>query len=83
MDFKKQYQDRVVGAGEAVSHIHSGDRVFLTGNCSVPKVTLGALVEHAPNFEDKSLILSITFPDRSSLQDAWKHVSKIVGPDTD
>lgn len=37
----------------------------------------------APAFEDESLTLSITFPNRSSLQHAWKQVSKSIEPDTD
>ena len=33
----KNYQSRIVSAEEAVRHIKSGDRIFLTGNCSVPQ----------------------------------------------
>lgn len=52
MDFNKAYQSRVVTAEEAVTHIKSGDRLFLTGNCSVPQKLLGALVQYAPNLHD-------------------------------
>lgn len=35
-------------AHEAVQAVQSGQRVFLTGNCSVPEVLVKALVERAP-----------------------------------
>lgn len=60
MDFSKLYQDRVVSAEQAVRQIHSGDRVFLTGNCSVPKVVLGALVDHAPHLRDVEICQALT-----------------------
>jgi ParB-like chromosome segregation protein Spo0J len=37
----------------------------------------------AAAFEDESLTLSITFPDRKSLQHAWKQVKKNLEPDSD
>ncbi len=52
MDYSKLYQSRVVSAEEAVRKIKSGDRIFLTGNCSVPVKLLGALVDYAPNLEN-------------------------------
>jgi acetyl-CoA hydrolase len=60
MDFKKLYQERVVSAEQAVRHIRSGDRIFLTGNCSVPKVVLGALVDYAPNLHDVEICQALT-----------------------
>jgi 4-hydroxybutyrate CoA-transferase len=41
------YREHRCTAEEAVRSIKSGDRVFLTGNCSVPKRVLGALVDYA------------------------------------
>ncbi len=49
MAWNQQYQSRVVTAEEAVRHIKSNQRLFLTGNCSVPQKVLAALVEYAPN----------------------------------
>jgi 4-hydroxybutyrate CoA-transferase len=48
MDWTTQYQSHVVTAEEAVRAIHSGNRVFMTGNVSVPQKLLPALVEYAP-----------------------------------
>lgn len=52
MDWQTIYRSRLVTAGEAVRAIHSGNRIFLTGNCSVPKQLLSALIEYAPNLEN-------------------------------
>jgi len=46
------YQSRVTTAQEAVRIIQSGQRIFLTGNVSVPQKLLAALVEYAPNLKD-------------------------------
>lgn len=52
MDLQKIYQSRVISPKEAVQKIQSGNRIFLTGNCSVPQKVLAALVDHAPNLEN-------------------------------
>jgi 4-hydroxybutyrate CoA-transferase len=56
----KNYQSRIVTADEAVKHIKSGDRVFLTGNCSVPQMTLAALVKYAPNIQNVEICQALT-----------------------
>lgn len=45
------YQSRVTTAERAVKAIQPGQRVFLTGNCSVPQRVMAALVERAPEFD--------------------------------
>jgi 4-hydroxybutyrate CoA-transferase len=55
------YRQRVTTADEAVSHIMSGQRVFLTGNCSVPQVVVGALVKRAMGLTDVELCQVLTF----------------------
>ncbi len=42
------YHSRMADPQTAAAAIKSGDRVFLTGNCSVPQKVLAALVERAP-----------------------------------
>ncbi len=54
------YQSRVTTAQEAVKAIKSGDRLFLTGNVSVPQKLLAALVEHAPNVTDVEICQALT-----------------------
>ena len=63
MDFTKLYQSRIVTADEAVHHIQSNQRLFLTGNCSVPKVILAALVRYAPNLENVEICQALTVGD--------------------
>ena len=60
MDWKQYYQSHRMTAQEAVRLIKSGDRVFLTGNCSVPLHLLSALVEHAPNLQNVELCQALT-----------------------
>jgi acetyl-CoA hydrolase len=55
------YRKRVVTADGAVSRIKSGQRVFMTGNCSVPQVVIGALVRRAPELTDLELVQVLTF----------------------
>ncbi|HMV28513.1 MAG TPA: hypothetical protein PKE23_03955, partial [Anaerolineales bacterium] len=54
------YQSRVTTAEEAIKQVKSGNRVFLTGNVSVPKVLLSALVGHAPNINDVEVCQALT-----------------------
>src|SRR3990172_718583 len=60
MDLHKLLQSRVVSAEEAVKHIKSGNRVFLTGNCSTPQNVLQALVDYAPNLQDVEICQALT-----------------------
>ncbi len=60
MDFTKLYQSRIVTADEAVQHIQSNQRLFLTGNCSVPKAILSALVSYAPKLENVEICQALT-----------------------
>jgi 4-hydroxybutyrate CoA-transferase len=46
------YRSRTTTPEEAVKAIKSGDRVFLTGNASVPLQLLAALVKRAPELKD-------------------------------
>jgi len=54
------YRQRRCSAEEAVASIRSGQRVFLTGNCSVPQTVLKALVEHAPALENVEMTQVLT-----------------------
>ena len=60
MSWLKRYQDRVTTAEAAVAPIQSGQRVFLTGNCSVPQKLLGALVDRAKSLEDVEIVQVLT-----------------------
>ena len=61
MSWMDVYRERVTTAEAAVSHIQSGQRVFLTGNCSVPQTVVGALVTRAMGLHDVELVQVLTF----------------------
>ena len=60
MDWTSTYKSRVVSAQEAVRAVKSGNRIFLTGNVSVPQKILAALVEYAPQLEDVEICQALT-----------------------
>lgn len=60
MDWNSIYQSRITTAAEAVRVIQSGNRIFLTGNVSVPREALAALVEYAPNLRDVEVCQALT-----------------------
>jgi acetyl-CoA hydrolase len=54
------YHSRLCSADIAVQEIKSHDRIFMTGNCSVPRELLGALVRRAPTLEDVEIVQVLT-----------------------
>jgi len=60
MDLDNLFKSRIVTAEEAVKHIKSGDRVFLSGNCSVPQILLASLVDYAYTLKDIEIIQALT-----------------------
>ena len=60
MDLDNLFKSRIVTAEEAVKHIKSGDRVFLSGNCSVPQTLLASLVDYASALKDIEIIQALT-----------------------
>ncbi len=60
MDWSSTYKSRVVTPQEAVQAIKSGDRIFLTGNVSVPQKVLSALVDYAPQLENVEICQALT-----------------------
>jgi 4-hydroxybutyrate CoA-transferase len=60
MDHDKLYKSRIVSPEEAVRKIRSGQRIFLTGNCSVPQIVLSALVDYAPELSNVEICQALT-----------------------
>jgi 4-hydroxybutyrate CoA-transferase len=56
----KIYQSRIVSPDEAARVIKSGQRVFLTGNCSVPQKVLSALVNYAPELQNVEICQALS-----------------------
>ena len=60
MKWVEQYKSKVVSADEAVQAVKSHNRIFLTGNCSVPKIALEALVKRATELRDVEICHALT-----------------------
>ncbi len=60
MDWISQYKSRIVDASEAVKAIKSGNRIFMTGNVSVPQKVLAALVAYAPHLKDVEICQALS-----------------------
>lgn len=60
MSWQSIYQSRVTTPDEAVKAVQSGNRIFLTGNVSVPKMILAALVRRAPELRDVEICQALT-----------------------
>ena len=60
MSWTDQYKQKVVTPAEAIKAVKSGDRIFLTGNCSVPSIILSALVDRAPELKDVEICQALT-----------------------
>jgi 4-hydroxybutyrate CoA-transferase len=61
MSWTEVYESRVTTAEQAIAEaVESGDRIFLTGNCSVPQKLMEALVDRAPELEDIEICHALT-----------------------
>lgn len=60
MSWQSIYQSRVSTADQAIRAVKSGDRIFLTGNVSVPMELSKALVNRAPELKDVEICQALT-----------------------
>ncbi len=61
MTWRARYEQKVVAAADAVAAtVTSGCRVFLTGNCSVPRPLVDALLAYAPQVQNVELTQTLT-----------------------
>ncbi|MGA2504268.1 MAG: acetyl-CoA hydrolase/transferase C-terminal domain-containing protein [Anaerolineales bacterium] len=60
MDWNSIYQSRVTTAETAVHAVESRNRIFMTGNVSVPQTLLAALVAYAPNLKDVQICQALS-----------------------
>jgi 4-hydroxybutyrate CoA-transferase len=60
MSWHSIYKSKVTTAEEAMRAVKSGDRVFLTGNCSIPQLLLAALVDRAHELENVEITHALT-----------------------
>ena len=60
MSWQEIYHGKLCSADAAIQSIQSHQRVFLSGNCGVPKELLAALVRRAPELEDVEICHTLT-----------------------
>jgi acetyl-CoA hydrolase len=59
-NWSELYRSKTTTAEKAAQAIRSGQRVFLTGNCSVPQTVLAALTARAPELENVEICQVLT-----------------------
>ena len=83
MSWLHNYHDRIVSAAEAVQSVKSGDRVYLTGNCSVPQALMKALVDRAPELTDVEITHILTLGKAPyvapGLEQRFRHTAFFIG----
>jgi 4-hydroxybutyrate CoA-transferase len=65
MSWQSIFKSKVTTADAAVGSIQTGDRVFLTGNTSVPQELLTALVRRSPEIYDVELCQALTIGEKA------------------
>jgi len=60
MNWLELYPDRVRTPEQAVAQIESGQRIFLSGNCSVPQRVLAALTARASELNEVEIVQVLT-----------------------
>jgi len=60
MSVAELLQRRITTAADAAKLIQSGTRLFLSGNCSVPRTVLGALVDRARELSNVEIVQVLT-----------------------
>src|ERR1051326_7626509 len=63
MNWLDSRRERLCTAEQAAALIQSHSRVFLSGNCSVPRQVLAALVDRAPALDNVEIVEVLTLGD--------------------
>ncbi len=75
---------RMMSPAEALSLVHSGQRVYIGGGCGVPSTLLHALVERAPALRDVEILHILTAGDDPTASPefagAFRHNALFIGP---
>ncbi|NNK95321.1 MAG: 4-hydroxybutyrate CoA-transferase, partial [Desulfobacterales bacterium] len=59
-EWQEKYRDMIMTPRKALSHVKSGNRVFLGTGCGEPLVLVEALVKNAKNLADVEIIELLT-----------------------
>ena len=72
MRWNDDYRKRRVSAEEAVAHIESGDRIYVSGNAATPYVVLEALAKRDDSLQDVEVThVLLMGDDPLSRPEAW------------
>lgn len=59
-DWKAVYKNKIVSAAQAVSHIESGDKIFIGTGCAAPQTLIEAMTSEAKGIDDASICHLLT-----------------------
>lgn len=69
------WQDRVISAQQAAEKVRSGERIFLTGNCSNPQRFLEALLDRHEDLREVEVVQLLGFgPEEYITPDISEHI---------
>jgi acetyl-CoA hydrolase len=69
------WQDRIISAQKAAQKARSGERIFLTGNCSTPQAFLNALLERHQELTEVEVVQLLGFgPEEYITPDISEHI---------
>lgn len=83
MTWRDDYQSKCVTAREAVRLIHSGDRVFTSGNVATPRLLFRALIDRKHELDRVQLVHLLLMGEEFSapgLDEHFHHNALFVGP---
>jgi acetyl-CoA hydrolase len=84
MNLESIYRQKVTDAASALSHIRSGDRVYLGGGAGVPQMLIKALTRRADELSDVEITHILTFADAPYVEEQYQNAFRVnalfVGP---
>lgn len=86
MNWQEKYQDKIVTAAEAVSHVQSGDKIIFGDWLGEPPALVDALIERAYQLKDVEIIHGMSPGPNPGAQEKYAghfhHTSTFIGPKT-
>ncbi len=80
----KKYQSRIVTVDEAVSHIQSGDTVYIHPGSATPDILIEGMVARAPRLEDVKVVQILSFGNAPyaapGMENHFRVLSLFTGP---
>lgn len=86
MEWKQYYQQRLMSAEDAVTHIHSGDRVVTGHACGEPAHLISKMVEHANAYQNVEIVHMVAMGKapyaQPGMERHFRHHALFVGGST-